>query len=147
MTRKWVFLAFFLFVAIARHSDFAAAQPFPEKPISRLGYGEISSVKFSPDGKCIACGTSLGVWLWKADNMEERIFLGEHADGVASVAFSPDGKLLASGSSDTTVRLWDVSMGKNRMTLRGHVNSVLSVAFSPDGKWLASGASDTTLRL
>ena len=111
--------------------------------------GIIESVAFSPDGKCIASGSSdKTIWLWDAETGEQlRSPLKGHEDWVLSVAFSPDSKCIVSGSYDKTIRLWDVETGEQlRSPLEGHEDRVRSVAFSLDSKRIVS-SSDNTIRL
>ena len=122
--------------------------PLPEGAFMRLGMGQIlGNVIFSPDGRYLAVGTSLGVELRDTGTMELVRFFSRHTSWVNSVAFSPDGKILASGSDDETIKLWDVATGRELRTLSGHTGWVESVAFSPDGKVLASGSGDGTVLL
>jgi WD40 repeat protein len=122
--------------------------------------GDLSFVKYSPDGKTIAIGSNYWrklVKLWKVKSgqfillggypteTERRwgvITLSGHTDVVKSVVFSPDSKTVATGSSDKTIKLWSVETGKELRALKGHAEQVNSVAFSPDGKILASGGSE-----
>jgi WD40 repeat protein len=113
----------------------------------RMGRGINAAVAWSPDGKTIAVASSLGVWLYPADNPNAEPILLESASGTISVAFSHDGTRLASGSNDGTVRLWDVRTGKATFTLQGHTDAVWSVAFSPDGSRLDSASWDKTIRI
>jgi WD40 repeat protein len=118
-------------------------------PVRTLGFGDVKSVVFSPDGRYLAVGTRGGGSVQLIDTSSWQVirtFEG-HTDGATSVAFSPDGRLLASGSYDETIRLWEVATGSPVRTLRGHTDPVLSMAFSPDGKLLASGSWDGTIKL
>ena len=118
-------------------------------PVRTLGFGDVASVVFSPDGRYLAVGTVGGSSVQLIDTSSWQVirtFEG-HTDGVTSVAFSPDGRLLASGSYDKTIRLWDVATGREVRTLEGHTWGVNSVAFSLDGKLLASGSDDGTIKL
>ena len=112
--------------------------------LARWGKGTVNEVAYSPDGRLLAVASSLGVYLYDAETLEEVRFI-ECDAWVASVAFSPDGATLASGSWDNTVRLWGVADGRLLRTL--DTDGVESVAFSPDGATLASGSVDGTVRL
>jgi WD40 repeat protein len=114
--------------------------------LARWGKGVISEVTYSPDGKLLAVATSIGIYLYDANTLDEVDYISS-SSWVSSVAFSPDGGLLASGSGDGTVNLWRVADGIELRTLEGHTDEVRSVAFSPDGGMLASGSYDTTVRL
>ncbi|MDH7488023.1 MAG: hypothetical protein QHH80_00745 [Anaerolineae bacterium] len=114
--------------------------------LARWGKGAIMQVAYSPDGRLLAAGSSLGIYLYDAGTLKEARFL-ETTSPVYSVAFSPDGSLLASGSADYTVRVWRVADGSLVRSLEGHTHRVESVAFSPDGSLLASGSMDGTVRL
>ncbi len=114
--------------------------------LARWGKGRVNEVAYSPDGRLLAVASSLGIYLYDAEGLEEVRFI-ETAAWVNSIAFSPDGEMLASGARDGTVNLWRVADGSLLRTLAGHTDWVLSVAFSPDGKTLVSGAADGTVNL
>ncbi len=119
---------------------------FPEKPSGRLGKGSVLQIAYSPDGKLLAVGGGLGIWLYDAENLNEVALLeGGHI--AKTIAFSPNGKLIASGSWDSTIQLWDVFTKELVANFTEHTDDVYSVAFSPDGKTLASGSWDNTIRL
>src|SRR5262249_45378238 len=110
---------------------------------------QITSADFSPDGKFLVAGDSLGViHLLDADKgAEVRSFEHKHDLAVTCLAFSPDGKRVVSGSADKTIRIWDAATGKEVQCLSGHEGAVTAIAFSADGKRLLSGGADRTVRL
>jgi WD40 repeat protein len=83
----------------------------------------VSSVAFSPDGRCLASSSwkndaTVRLWdlehpdsngnipskvLWKHENLETHT-----GESVTSVAFSSDGQMLASGSDGKTIKLLDL---------------------------------------
>ena len=149
LTRKAIYFKVSLFLL----SFNALAQDYtqwglPDGAKARLGKGSITgNVAYSPDGTLLAVASSIGIWIYNADNSAEVALLTGHTSLLDSVAFSPDGLTLASGSWDKTIRLWDVRTGKALKTFEGHTSVVTSVAFSPDGFTLASGSLKRTIRL
>ena len=111
----------------------------PKGAKARLGKGRINEIAYSPDGRLLAVGSSIGIWLYDADTGKELNIILGHTQSVNSVSFSSDSRTLVSSSGDKTVRLWDVETGKPLKTLIGHTSSVKYVSFSPNNHILASG--------
>ncbi|KAF8203530.1 WD40-repeat-containing domain protein, partial [Mycena galopus ATCC 62051] len=73
----------------------------------------VKSVAFSPNGGCIASGSSdktIRVWDAKTGKALMKP-IHSHTPRVSSVTFSPDGAHIVSGSSDGTICLWDARTG------------------------------------
>ena len=138
----------------------------PENAKARLGKGKVTGdVKYSPDGKLLAVGSSVGIWIHDAQTGKELDFFssvrpiekgnpdGElivfrgHDREISCINFSPDGKTLASGGWEETIVLWDVSTGQQKAVLTEHKGHVRNLSFSSDCKILASGHGDGTVRL
>ena len=69
----------------------------------------VNSVKFHPDGTCVASGSSdNAIKIW--DIRSQRLI--QHYDGatdsVNEIAFHPNGRYLLSAASDATVKIWDL---------------------------------------
>ncbi len=118
----------------------------PEDAKARLGKGTITEVLYSPDGKFLAVGGGIGIWLYDTPTHQEGNLLTDYMSEVESIAFSRDGRMIASGSVDGPITLWDRRTGA-LTTFTGHTDIVWSVVFSPDGKTLASDSRDGTIRL
>ena len=81
----------------------------PEGAKARLGKGEIVEIAYSPDGRRLAVGSSIGIWIYDTQTGQELDLLTGHRGSVRSVSFRPDGNTLATGSSDGTVLLWELA--------------------------------------
>jgi WD40 repeat protein len=110
--------------------------------------GVIDQVEWSPDGATIAVASSVGVWLYDANDLDAAPRLLYHPARVYDIAFDPTGTRLASGAGDATARLWDVASGEltasfEQMSTDDYVPAVSAVAFSPDGTLLLYGVEET----
>jgi WD40 repeat protein len=125
--------------------------------LARYGEGVITDVVYSPDGKLLVAGTTLGITSYQAETLEEESSFETDAS-VNSVAISPDGRIVITGLNDNTVKLWDLSDGTLLKTFEGHKKEekagkkaekeeVTSVAISPGGDLLAAGSTDGTVSL
>lgn len=106
------------------------------QPLATLGRGWNADVAWSPDGAAIAVGTSVGVWLYDADDLAaEPIRLNDTPIYAAHIAYSPDGKRLAAG--DSSVTIWDTQSRTLLQTLPTN-GCLVSMAFSPDSQYLVT---------
>ncbi|MDE0634900.1 MAG: leucine-rich repeat domain-containing protein [Candidatus Poribacteria bacterium] len=126
----------------------------PAGAIARFGKGGINVMQFSPDGRKLAVGTDIGVWLYDSAIGKSRYLHGKTTRQSNAVAFSPDGRILASGgSSNPDIQLWNMETGEEllRIALPISTNlhlmnkkdvtyekSVAALAFSKDGSTLLS---------
>ena len=107
----------------------------------------VRGIAFSPDGKCLATGTSKTVTLWCTKTWQPMATL----DTVIfeSFTFSPDSSRLVIGGTwpEQRIQVWDVETRELIVELSGHKSDVESFAFSPDNRLLASGGFDGVIYL
>ena len=147
--------AFYIGLCLLTGIGFTSAQalapaPSPE-PILTIhlapnGHDRANALAFSPDGRLLAVGSSLGIYFYESRTGQQARFIPTQT-WVRSLAFSPDGETFVTGSYDPVVRLWRVSDGSLLQEFTGHTAWVRSVAYSPDGELLATASDDNTVRL
>jgi WD40 repeat protein len=116
------------------------------KQLASWGRDTAYAVAFAPDGKSLAVGSSVGIYIYDTQDLSQTNLLATGVR-VRGLAFSPDGAIIAGGLFDDSVRLWRVVDGQLLRTLKGHTDWVRAVAISPDGAYLASASDDDTMRL
>ncbi|MDE0317689.1 MAG: sigma-70 family RNA polymerase sigma factor [Candidatus Poribacteria bacterium] len=104
----------------------------PKEAKARFGKGGINVLQFSPDGRQLAVGSSIGVWLYDVETGKElSMFPGK----CKSIAFSPEGRFLANSVGGQEFQLWEVATGQ-KVVITGHFPKVSVLRFSEDGKTL-----------
>jgi len=112
---------------------------------ARFGDGSIMDLAWSPDGRTIAVGTSIGVRLYDANDFTSppRDLLPDDVF-VNDIEFSPDGQLIAAANTDHHVRVWSVETGEQVHDFQS-AHPVTLVVFSPDGYLLAAHSSKSSV--
>ena len=119
----------------------------PDGAIARLGQGGMmGNITPSPDGKYLAVGSSIGVWLYDISTMSPVTLWDTGRGWITAVLFSPNGKWLATGNGDGLVRIWDVRRGvcvsrMERDEGEKLYHLVSHFAFSPDSQHLVVSSS------
>jgi WD40 repeat protein len=111
---------------------------------SRLNYGPVGQMAFSPNGKRLA-GTN-GV-VWNAETGEELFLLPGYFDYCTGIVFSPDSKRVVASSADKTVKVYDAETGRELLSVEGHGGNSNGITFSPDGHRLAAGGANGTIKI
>ncbi len=120
----------------------------PEKAKARLGKGEVNDIKFTPDGKLLVLGTSIGLWLYDANTGEEIALLYENHDinrkqgrsYINVLAFSTDGNILACGDLHGNIQLWDIQTQSLKSSFEGFGGPVRKLMFTDDNTKLMSAS-------
>ena len=107
---------------------------------SGAGTREVSSVRFSPDGRRLLTAALDGTArIFNIRRGKQLAAMAPHDDLVTSAAWSPDGREVITASDDRTARLWDPGGGGQVQILRGHGAAVKAAQFSPDARVRAHG--------
>jgi len=126
-------------------SDFKESGTFPTN-------GNVTDVKFSPDGFAIACSTGKKqVKVVDANDLtNEKCNWASHAVKVNGIAWTPDNLHLASCGIDGVVFTWNVATSERGRRIQGaHSQScdVTSVQWANENKLLTTGRQDCSIRV
>ena len=119
----------------------------PEGAIARLGKGGINVIRFSPDGKFLAVGSDVGIYLYSAKTGEEIALPNKTIGQVNAIAFSSDSNILAMGGYlRPTIQLWNLKTRTElppfSTPLTQRINQSISIQSAIA---LAFGVNDTVL--
>ncbi|HLG64607.1 MAG TPA: hypothetical protein VKY19_21895 [Ktedonosporobacter sp.] len=108
----------------------------------------ISTLAWSPDGKCIAavCGNK-AIRIWDSENTQLLATYHINAGYIFRLAWSPDGKRIAIACENKRAQIWDVASGQAILTYYGHADNVRYIAWSPDGTRIATASNDKTAQV
>ena len=137
-------LAGLVFPAAAQEEIISAANAFRLGEMARLGRGKVYNARFSPDGRQILVGSSLGIWTYPVgalDTPTEPTLLPT-AREAEFVDVSPDGKTIYVGYSDI-VQVWINGEITYAMDTGRRISAL---ALSRDGNLLATAHSNNTIQ-
>ena len=105
-------------------------------------------LRFSPNGKTLACGIGDTVTLWDSTTGEQKsTFTNETIENNNYLSFSPDGETIVCVNWEGIVSLWDPITAKHKKTISEQKMPTLSAALSPDGKTIATGCENGAVYL
>lgn len=118
----------------------------PKGVIARLGNGEIYDIHYSPDGKQLAIGSSVGTWIYDTATWQPIHLLTKNDIASTHFAYHPTENTLATFDSDYTINLWNTDEG---IRIRQLVpsNRINSIVFSANGDTIAIAKDDFRIRL
>lgn len=128
----------------------------PQGALERLGKGSIDELIISPDGKNLAVSASSGLYVERADTLDE-VWRAAADPAPESISYSPDSTLIAGAAHDDkqeSIVLWDAATGVVVHTLDGRAWPVKwqdsdasgqPMAWSPDGSSIAAAGDENTI--
>lgn len=114
----------------------------------QYGNGTLNVAAYSPDGKTLAIGGSLGIWLLSDDLKPIAHLIGD-TFSVTALAWNPNGNQLATTDRDHAIQLWDVESGKTQTleTLPRSQITQRQISYSADGTRLATTSRDGAVKI
>ena len=102
---------------------------------------DVSSVKFSPDGRLVAAAERFTgfIRIWNAVTGDLHKVLAPRSDAAChSLVWSPDGRYIATGSTWGRIQIWEIASGRIVRQF-GEIQDI-ELAWSPDGRHIAAGS-------
>ena len=121
---------------------------FDQRGVIKARTPNVTAVTFSPDGKRLFTGNSIGaIHAWRVDTGKhiKRLITFDQSDqhrspSVNTLKFTPDGNTLAGINVYGDVYLWDANTLKKRKVLKLRTEGY-GLAFSPDGSTIGTVGS------
>ncbi|KAF8756905.1 WD40 repeat-like protein [Rhizoctonia solani] len=116
----------------------------------------VSSVKYSPDGRCIVASsgwalsgdTPVLIWDAQTGTVLRTLALEDSPSHFSFADISPDGTRIAAGSTEGCVYIWDFQTGQvtlGPLIVPGADTAIKRVSFSSDASRLLSGSAHGTI--
>jgi len=105
-----------------------------------VGKAQLTHLKWSPDDRFVAGGSSKGILIWELSNGEQsrRVEYPPREDAIAW-QWSPDGRFIASARH--RIIIWNLFNASSTF-LDEHHGNVLCMSWMPKGQLIAIGTSD-----
>lgn len=115
----------------------------------------ISSVRYSPSGDLIACGTWNGsVHVLNSNDLNPTVKLlnGQHTEKVGSVDWQVNDTILITGGSEGSINVWNITDSddiiKPELSIKeAHLNRITNTLFHPINNFAISTSFDQTWKL
>ncbi len=154
----FLFIVFFLVLNL--FFSYCFAQDYtkwhlPDGAKMRLGKGEINDIKFSPDGKQLAVGTSIGIWIYDVQSLKEITFMRSERDTINAISFIDDGETLITASELGPTLTWKLNTQTpptkpiipQILSHSTRLGYAMGPSLSPNGELLANGSMGGSITL
>lgn len=122
-------------------------EPDPQQVASIPVDEQVSDLRFSPDGRLLACLAGSTVRVVTVPQAQEILRIAAQPYCPSCMAVSSQARFVAVGSYDGPILIWEGSQGGGPTCALQHGGEVNDVAFSPDGHLLATAGRDGLVRL
>jgi len=80
----------------------------PKNAVARLGRGCEPDIAFTQNGRYLAVGTWVGLWVYDLITLSPIALWEVERGMIGKVTFSPNGEWLAASNSDNSLKVWNV---------------------------------------